>query len=247
MDPFEQGLSTPRLQPYLSAVGDRRDSAIEIYQLNLQLCASLYPSLHLFEIVFRNQIHSALEKEYQTGQDGRYWYDRPDLLKDLEVNSVEEAKKKTRERFKDPHKVADIDLPPRRIISELSFGFWTSLIASKKYQPKIFNKCVKTIFPYASNRERSFHSITTYLKDSTSRLRNRIFHHEPIWKPRYKVREKHEHLCRLLGWMNPEILAWLQTYDRFPAVYKDMVDRLAQLGALAREKPIEVKRLRHKR
>lgn len=68
-DAIAKALSTARLQPYLQEVNGQTAQAIKIYELNLQLCAALYPSLNIFEVTFRNQIDHVLQNKY-----GENWY-----------------------------------------------------------------------------------------------------------------------------------------------------------------------------
>ena len=50
------------------------------------------------------------------------------------------------------------------------------------------------------------------------KLRNRVFHHEPILNL-MKVQATHQSLCRILGMLSPDLLAWNQSNDRFPVTY----------------------------
>jgi len=88
-----------------------------------------------------------------------------------------------------------------------------------------------TNFPYAKSSERTFTKITPRFQTEILYLRNRVFHHEPIWEKNYKIKQKYEYLCQVLRWMNPEILSWLQTYDNFLEVYKSASDSLKTFGS----------------
>jgi len=216
-DAITKALSEVRLQPYLKATDGQIDKALKIYQLNLQLCAALYPSLHLFEITFRNQIDGALQNKY-----GKDWYEGRILkIGQHGLNSIEKSKNTARMQKK--------NLTRNRIISELTLGFWVSFIIRDEYKKSVFYQCVKAIFPYAKSSERNFSEIAPRFQTEILYLRNRVFHHEPIWDTNYKIEQKHEYLCKVLGWMNPEVLCWLQTYDNFPEVYSILSDQLNQL------------------
>jgi len=51
-------------------------------------------------------------------------------------------------------------------------------------------------------------------------LRNRVFHHEPIWN-KDKLGQQYEDLVEALGWLNPDLRDTNQLVcDRFPAIYQ---------------------------
>jgi len=214
-----KALSTVRLQPYLREANGQIDNAMKIYQLNLQLCATLYPSLHIFEITFRNQMNRALQDKY-----GRNWYEGGSFnIQQRAQQSIEDAKNKViRQRRPLTH---------NSIISELTLGFWSAFITKDEYRQSVFDQCIQQIFPYAKSSERTFTKITPRFQTEILYLRNRVFHHEPIWEKNYKIKQKYEYLCQVLGWMNPEILSWLQTYDNFLEVYKSASDSLKTFGS----------------
>ena len=54
------------------------------------------------------------------------------------------------------------------------------------------------------------------------KLRNRVFHHEPIWN-HSDLAATHQEMLNVAGWISPEMKLLLQTIDRFPAVYSQGV------------------------
>jgi hypothetical protein len=62
-----------RLKRYLAATKNDLSQAMELYELNVQLCAILYGILHGLEIAVRNAEHFALTNSYGS----HFWYDRP--------------------------------------------------------------------------------------------------------------------------------------------------------------------------
>lgn len=51
------------------------------------------------------------------------------------------------------------------------------------------------------------------------KLRNRIFHHEPIWY--WPLKQKHERILEAIHWIEPAMVDLISTVDRFPDVYAD--------------------------
>ncbi|WP_177420368.1 Abi family protein [endosymbiont of Lamellibrachia barhami] len=73
------------------------------------------------------------------------------------------------------HKV----LNPGRIIAELNFGFWSSML-DKCYEQVLWPQLIKTAFPYMPRKIRT-RKVLSQQFHKIRQLRNRIFHHEPIW------------------------------------------------------------------
>ena len=54
--------------------------------------------------------------------------------------------------------------------------------------------------------------------DRIRRLRNRVFHHEPIWHLP-DLPKQHELILETIGWISPAMLAATRLLDRFDSVY----------------------------
>lgn len=214
---IEKALSTVRLQPHLRAANGQKEKALKIYQLNLKLCAEIYPSLNIFEITFRNRMNHVLKTTY-----GSDWLEDKVLMKSHELESIDKAKRKVR-KYRKP---LSID----RIVPELSLGFWTTLIIKSEYRKSIFDQCIEEIFPYALPGDRDFTKIAPRFQTEILYLRNRVFHHEPIWSINYNVEEKYQYLCQVLRWMSPEVHDWLKTYDNFPQQHLAFKEELKELN-----------------
>jgi hypothetical protein len=50
------------------------------------------------------------------------------------------------------------------------------------------------------------------------RLRNRVFHYEPIWHWQ-DLAQQHQDLLEAINWLNAAAAASIALVDRFPAVY----------------------------
>jgi hypothetical protein len=49
-------------------------------------------------------------------------------------------------------------------------------------------------------------------------LRNRVFHHEPIWYWR-DLAQQHAQLLETINWINPAMRSLIGVLDRFPGVH----------------------------
>ncbi|MBD2135237.1 MULTISPECIES: Abi family protein [unclassified Sphaerospermopsis] len=122
-----------------------------------------------------------------------------------------------------------------KIITNLSLGFWTTLLTQNKrednnYFNKIFIPCIKSIFPYAKNNERTCSTVVpllTGIKD----LRNRVFHHEPIWNYD-NLKQRYDNIYKVINWIDPNLEIWLRQdskIDRFPEIYQSLSEEVQLL------------------
>lgn len=206
-DILATGLSPQRLGPYLArAEGDPAD-ALGHYRWNLQLSESLYPLLHLNEVVLRNALHRALSQEFGTEN----WFHGL-WLHPREQQAIEKALGELRKRGADA--TAD------RVIAELNFGFWCSL-CDKRYEhqqtlwPKLFHHAPLAQIPRRHRHRKGLSRAANRLRQ----LRNRVFHHEPIWHWR-DLPQRHQHAKALLQWLNPSADAMLASLDHFPLIHR---------------------------
>lgn len=209
---LEQAFSTPRLGRYLKAFGYDQERAHRGYIHNLQLSESLLVPLSVIEIALRNAMSGQMAKLYK--QDN--WYEAiltdtslqnqgNPLPNDKALNNLHNSIRKAK---RDAHSTN-----PNKVIAELSFGFWTTLLNSR-YQHTFWRE-LKYAFPHCPHRQRK--TVSKALNQVRS-LRNRVFHHEPVLWMVPPVEDHHYHLYDVLTWLNHDIAPWVQTFDRFPAL-----------------------------
>ena len=102
-------------------------------------------------------------------------------------------------------------------MADLSLGFWVALYSSP-YTATIFNPTVAKVFPHSPKSQRVQSTLHTRLHEILD-LRNRVFHQEPIhhWRD---LADKHKRLQEVLGWIEPDQLAFLQALDRFETTHQ---------------------------
>ena len=125
------------------------------YLFNIELCKSLYPALHIFEITLRNSIDRTLSNYAKT----QNWYNV--LTIDTESkNKIEEAKRKIKKHGK--------SITHDRIISELSkcsrYGDWFAC----KFWATIIEMGTNIKFPKKKCR-RHFESVWQYKRERNKR------------------------------------------------------------------------------
>jgi hypothetical protein len=169
---LEKVHSKVRLERYLSLSKGDKQRAFEYYIANIELSTMAMPLLHMFEVTFRNTIHTSITKHYQ---------DKNWLLK-LPTEIEEINGQKTR-IFKDIQVVKerllahDKFITSDRIISELSLGFWVEFFY-EKYDTVLGN----ATFSEFRNRQTGYNRKQCYEDLIFIRaFRNRVSHHDTLF------------------------------------------------------------------
>jgi hypothetical protein len=201
-DWFIRAFAMPRLSPYLATAETTGIGADGLYLWNLQVAEAFYPSLHCLEISLRNALHAQLLASYSRRD---WWVTAP--LAEVAIRKIgvarEQAARQQAGRTGGPHP------GPDDIVAELSFGFWASLL-SRRYDRHLWVPVLHRPFPqYHGGREPLRDSLETMVL-----LRNRVMHHEPIHHR--DLAADHSKVYRLIGYIEPEVIGWLRTFDRVP-------------------------------
>ena len=198
-----RAVSSERFEPYSRANPQIGASALAVYAWNIALCESLYPALNCFEVVLRNSVHAAGTRQFGT----EFWFSG--RLRQEEADRLNSL------RFR-------LNLSGNRnpsagdLVSGLSFGFWSSLFKGQ-YERILWPRLLPDVFPQAPRRQRARKEISKRV-DRIRRLRNRVFHHEPIWHLQ-DLEQQHQQILETIGWISPAMLAMTRLLDRFPSVY----------------------------
>ncbi len=214
LDDLEVFLSRERLGAYLDADREDREGAVRLHVWNTAVSAAFYGPLQGLEIALRNAMNRALGEQY-----GEAWYD--DSCAGFDRGALERiANAKKAELARDRHRD-----DPHRVVAALSFGFWVSLLGpggrmaegcKANYQMTLWRPALRGAFPHrASLTRKQAHRSLNALR----RLRNRIAHHEPIFKR--NLREDHKQILEIAGWMSPATRAWIEHHSRVPAVLEN--------------------------
>lgn len=205
-----ESLSRPRIEAYAFGIRPRAAfpentdfSKLLRYVWNVLLCEAFYPSLQKLEVALRNAVHNALAASLSP-----VWYTAPGILNSEGARAVNEVVGKLK-RNKKPDS-------PENIVADLSFGFWTSLF-NVEYEKTLYVPHLSNIFRRARGPLRKRKTLSKRLNDIRL-LRNRVFHHEPIWN-RPRLLEAHNLVQETLFWLNPDLHALAAEIDRFPAVH----------------------------
>lgn len=183
-------LSHARLSNYRSFFGAVDDvQVLGLYQWNDELSAVLFRTISLVEIVLRNQFHRAMSSRYGVvgAQGSKDWYAHVALDPHSQAKITDIT-----HRRRGKQTVPRVPAPsPDDVVSRLTFGFWPHLLDLRKdvhQQPVDWGPILVDVLPGHRQRQATHwakpkHRDALFARlDLCNELRNRIAHHEPIWK-----------------------------------------------------------------
>jgi hypothetical protein len=203
---LEKSISVDRLSHY-SNVYNTKDKKVIIqkYLLNVELSKALYLPIQNLEITFRNNLHRVLSQNLKN----EFWFDDENFLSPRLKIKIDEARNKI---HKSKEQTAG------RIISELSFGFWTYLLGTD-YEQKIWNRYVKFVFPNIPKNMAIRKKLSEKI-NTIRNLRNKIFHFDTIINMRnlFKI---HKEILEMIYWLNKDVYKLTIAFDEFENVYNN--------------------------
>lgn len=202
---FEKVFSTERMARYYSLYPNNENRAKTHYECNLMLSESLYVSLSVLEVTLRN----ALSKELMIMAGREDWYSS--FINIPELNSLNRYVIEASQHISSRRE----QITPSKITAELTLGFWVSLLNSE-YE-RILWHSLRRAFPFLPRQERQRRNVSAPL-NTFRRLRNRIYHNEPICWNLSRVIEIHSEILTIIGWMNRDLPDWVQRQESFDSV-----------------------------
>ena len=207
LDDLEKSLSPERFATYITSSGGDRIRAAQLYIRNSALSAAFYGPLQGLEVALRNAMHIQISRKY-----GADWYDNKATVLDARTSgeiAIVRAK-----LLKEGH----IANPPN-MVAAMPFGFWIALLGKggqldaggkANYEMTLWRSGLYKVFPFKRlNRETAYHRI-----DHLRIFRNRIAHHEPIFKR--QLEKDFASILEVAGWISPNTAAWISHHRRVP-------------------------------
>jgi len=249
---FERVVSRHRLARYRRATANKQE-AIALYLWNVALSEALYAPMHFFEVAFRNATYQAIYAHF--GNNPRWFMDVTILTEPRHQFQVQDAIRELRKKRKS-HLIgqeADPNFPkePQRIVAELSLGFWANLF-SNPYTTTLVSVIAPDVFPHGPKavvKDKRQDIIYPRLREALD-LRNRVFHHEPIYHWTFLADDtslisRHRRLCELVSWMCCIQPFFLQSVDHFISVHQNGTKpylEAAEFAFLQDEERISIKK-----
>ncbi|MDD4384916.1 MAG: hypothetical protein PHD06_07030 [Bacteroidales bacterium] len=193
----ERIISKERLEPYLNYHNNDLSKAITHYKSNILISESFYPLLAVLEIGLRNSIDYQLTKRF----NDKEWYDNKEFViiaTRFQIDRISQARTNIYSEKK--------EITPGRIISELSFGFWTSLFDTK-FEMTLW-KNLRLAFPNCPKIIRKRKTMSSKF-NGIRKLRNRIFHHEAITWNLDVLNSYKDEIIQGIEWLNSDLLEWI--------------------------------------
>ncbi len=184
-------LNADRLATYLRARRGNHDEALRLYAWNIEAASAFWGSFNVLEVALRNVIHSELST--LAGQDD--WWNTQIGLHQFERHRVTDAITAAR-------RAKGTAVVPGHVVAELSFGFWTGLLANR-YHQRLWVPALHAAFPHLICPRRELHR----KQESLRKLRNRIAHHEPVFAR--NLTADHDRLLDVLGAISPALVDWV--------------------------------------
>lgn len=110
-------------------------------------------------------------------------------------------------------------------MSQLNFGFWVGLFDSQ-YEQVLWTRLLRPVFPHIPRSERIRTRLSKRLH-SIRLMRNRVFHHEPVWN-RSDLETLHGRVLETIGWISLDIRQFIEMLDRFPKIYSQGPEKYEQ-------------------
>lgn len=165
---YEEAFSSARLNKYLVACSGNTIKALTLYRHNIKLCQKFYGILNIFEVVLRNAINA----HYQ-----RVFKDTDWVKNQMQLGGMIEHAPRKNEVLKITTTLRQNGRYTNdRVVSSVSFGFWTHLFTRQPY--RLGGQNLLRIFP---NRTAGLGQRAVFNElQEIKTFRNRIAHHEAI-------------------------------------------------------------------
>jgi hypothetical protein len=250
---FEQIISKPRLDSYKGYFSVNKHEAIGLYVWNSEVSGCWSALMAYFEIALRNSIHREMSLFYSAraatvaaaaagagtvaaaaagaaaASPSFHWYDA------IASQLKSETNKKI---FNVRHKRGSPPIPivpppsPDEIVSRVSFGFWPAILTSinsahaDKLFPKIFPGHPLNANPLDWKNSQKCKKALAYIFELNA-LRNRIAHHEPLWRFA-EVKDTSVHPNIVLAAQSMNQVETMARFERLQKLFADGIGALNQ-------------------
>lgn len=227
---IEKMISTNRLTSYrnhtnyvngICDIPKNNKDLIANYVLNSKLSENFYFLLQNLEITLRNAIYDNFNS-YFIGKDFFFLnhlgtHNNSNYDVSLEFHSFSCWKMIGAVKFQLNR--SGVSMSHGKIISDLNFGFWTTLIEENYYTPLIWRQIFKNVFPNFPHGSIIDHDVPI-VSDKINKIRkfrNRIFHYEPIFNHPDLLTIRDD-ILEAIGWINADMQKLSKMYDESESI-----------------------------
>jgi hypothetical protein len=186
---IKRALSAARFESHRINAAEDDERVFRRYQWNAAISERFYVPLQTLEVVLRNRFDEAISAK---SKDPDWLTKVPGWLQENGRNDVLKAHAFLAERKR--------PLTQARVVQEMSFGFWTSLL-NGKYET-LFHAIGAQVFPGMPRTIRTRANASVRF-ESIRLLRNRIFHFRRIWN-RPDLERDFNSILEAIEWVNPD-------------------------------------------
>jgi hypothetical protein len=198
-------ISSDRLATYLKAAGFDDERGLNLYLWNATVGEAFHLPIQAVEVGLRNCINFALCAEF-----GFDWWKNTAFLTSIDRErsvDISTAERRIRNRNHVP--------VTSQVVATLSFGFWVGML-QPRFNPTIWSKHIRTAF--LDLPDQKGRSDLAASAKRTADLRNRIWHHEPIF--RENLSDEFRSVMELLAWICPAKASWIKPSCRVLALLR---------------------------
>ncbi|MDT3329454.1 Abi family protein [Microbacterium sp. KSW-18] len=208
-------LPRERIRFYLEASSRNPYEALRRYDWNSKLSSALFETIGHFEVDLRTTIDAALTERHIFKKRSGDWLDNAhDELSERAGEALAKAREDAIANRRTGH--GDHQSGRGHVIAELNFSFWRRLL-DRRYEQS-HGSAIMRRYPDL-RRLGTTNADMSPLRDLVEpiyALRNRIAHHEPVW--RLSWRQRNEDMLRLIRASSPELASWVEKKCRLGEV-----------------------------
>ncbi|MCR1982656.1 hypothetical protein NSA53_10455 [Cellulosimicrobium cellulans] len=197
-----RGMSAERMAPYRADAEARGIDALSLYCYNMALAAALLGPLNVAETVTRNAMQRALGARF--GRED-WWNDPQVQLPSYHRRSIMEAQEKLRKKAGRSGR----DFEAGDVVAALEFGFWTGLLGDGPgdydFERELWQPALRAAFPNSRRQRDQFRK----LLDAVRRLRNRVTHHEPLYRQHHQTSQRYEDTLLVIAAVDRDLRDWV--------------------------------------
>lgn len=196
-------ITEQRFARYMLATGHNKKRALDLYIWNIRISEAFYPLLNVIEVSLRNIISAQLTSIY-----GGEWWENEDFL-----NQIRKGRRVVKRAQENLQKYGNMS--SGKLVAELNFGFWCNMLLP--YHEDIFWRNLREILPHLPHT--IAYSTLFERNKKICDLRNRIFHHEPIFNR--NISKDYSDIVEAIGWISPEKADWIKPHCRVMKILRE--------------------------
>ena len=192
--------SAPRFATYLAEKQAHRVEALKLYKWNIDVSCAFFAPLQVCEVSIRNAISEAIELTY-----GENWpFDQSFEISLPNPSRAYSPRGNLLQHRNEP--------TTGKVIAELKFIFWERMFTSR-HDRAIWNRNLRTVLPNvdANKTVQELRTEAYQTLGSIRDLRNRIAHHEPIF--RRDIQAEYDRIKKVVSWRSAVAADWLDKVE----------------------------------